>query len=78
MSNASLSRPRNLTLLFGALALGLALGTPALAQDAPQMNLPRAKLAAGMHQIDAQVAATPEQRSTGLMFRKEMPQHEGM
>ena len=42
------------------------------------MNLPRAKLAAGMHQIDAQVAATPEQRSTGLMFRKEMPQHEGM
>ena len=42
------------------------------------MNLPRAKLAAGMHQIDAQVAATPEQRSTWLMFRKEMPQHEGM
>ncbi len=50
----------------------------ATAQDAPQMNLPRVKLSAGMHQIDAQVAATPEQRSTGLMFRKEMPQHEGM
>jgi len=50
----------------------------AAAQDAPQMNLPRIKLSAGMHQIDAQVAATPEQRSTGLMFRKEMPQHEGM
>lgn len=42
------------------------------------MNLPRVKLAAGMHQIDSQVAATPEQRSVGLMFRKEMPQHEGM
>lgn len=42
------------------------------------MNLPRTKLSAGMHQIDAQVAATPEQRSIGLMFRKEMPQHEGM
>ena len=42
------------------------------------MNLPRVKLSAGMHQIDAQVAATPEQRSIGLMFRKEMPQHEGM
>ena len=42
------------------------------------MNLPRVKLAAGMHQIDAQVARRPEQRMIGLMFRKEMPQHEGM
>jgi uncharacterized membrane protein (UPF0127 family) len=49
----------------------------AFAQEA-QMNLPRVKIAAGMHQIDAQVAATPDQRMTGLMFRKEMPQHEGM
>ena len=31
-----------------------------------------------MHQIDAQVAQTTEQRQIGLMFRKEMPQHEGM
>ena len=50
----------------------------AFAQDQPQMNLPRARLSAGMHQVDAQVAATPAQRATGLMFRKEMPQHEGM
>jgi len=49
----------------------------AWAQDA-QMNLPRVTLSAGMHQIDTQVALTPEQRSIGLMFRKEMPQHEGM
>lgn len=48
------------------------------AQDSPQMNLDRVKLASGMHRIDAQVAATPEQRQTGLMFRKNMPQHEGM
>src|SRR5687768_789561 len=59
---------------FAAAAL-IAVG--ALAQEA-QMNLPRIRLAAGMHQIDAQVAASPEQRSTGLMHRKEMPQHEGM
>ena len=78
MSNVSLSRPRTFTPLFGALALGLALGTPALAQDTPQLNLTRVKLAAGMHQIDAQVAQTPAQRQTGLMFRREMPQHEGM
>ncbi len=42
------------------------------------MNLPRVKLGAGMHQIDAQVALTPQQRSIGLMMRKEMPLHEGM
>jgi uncharacterized membrane protein (UPF0127 family) len=50
---------------------------PAAAQE-PQMTLPRVKLGAGMYQIDAQVAQTPDQRMTGLMFRKEMPQYEGM
>ncbi|WP_411881153.1 DUF192 domain-containing protein [Polaromonas sp. YR568] len=64
---------------FGALALAaLLLPICASAQDAPQMNLQRVKLSAGMHLIDAQVAFTPEQRQTGLMFRKEMPQQEGM
>jgi uncharacterized membrane protein (UPF0127 family) len=48
------------------------------ALEQPQLDLPRIKLGAGMHQIDAQVARTPEQRSTGLMFRKEMATHEGM
>jgi uncharacterized membrane protein (UPF0127 family) len=48
------------------------------AQDGPQMSLQRVKLSAGMHLIDAQVALTPEQRQIGLMFRKEMPQQEGM
>lgn len=28
--------------------------------------------------IDAQLAATPEQRTVGLMHRQEMPAHEGM
>ena len=50
----------------------------AAAQEGPQLNLPRVKLTTGMHVIDAQVAATPEQRMTGLMHRQEMPQHEGM
>ncbi len=57
--------------------LSLALITSTFAQE-PQTTLPRVKLAAGMHQIDTQVAATPEQRSTGLMHRTTMPQHEGM
>ena len=59
-----------------ALAAAL-LACAAFAQE-PQLNLPRVKLAAGMHIIDAQVAATPDERMTGLMHRKEMPQHEGM
>ncbi|MBA4328993.1 MAG: hypothetical protein C0428_12260 [Polaromonas sp.] len=50
----------------------------ATAQDAPQMNLQRSTLSAGMHQIDVQLATTPAQRQTGLMFRKDMPQGEGM
>lgn len=48
------------------------------AQGQPQMDLPRVKLQAGIYQIDAQLAMTQEQRATGLMFRKEMPQPEGM
>jgi len=44
----------------------------------PQLDLPRTTLTVGMHRIDAQIAATHPQRQTGLMHRKEMPQHEGM
>jgi uncharacterized protein len=60
------------------LPLLMVLTGTALAQDTPQLNLPHVKLGAGIHQIDAQVAQTQEQQSTGLMFRREMPQHEGM
>jgi uncharacterized membrane protein (UPF0127 family) len=54
------------------------LQTFARAQSTPQMELPRLTLSAGMHLIQAQVAATPDQRSVGLMFRREMPANEGM
>ncbi len=61
--------------LFGLLTL---IGGTSHAQDTAQLNLPRVRLSAGIHLIDAQLAATPEQRATGLMFRKEMPATEGM
>jgi uncharacterized membrane protein (UPF0127 family) len=48
------------------------------AQETPQTNLQRTTLSTGIHRIDTQVAVTPEQREVGLMYRKEMPQHEGM
>ena len=60
------------------LALGAVLASPSHAQNAPQMDLPRVKLSAGMYLIDAQVAAAQNQRSIGLMFRREMPQSEGL
>ena len=60
------------------LGMTTALVIPSHAQNASQMDLPRVKLSAGMHLIDAQVAATQDQRSIGLMFRREMPQSEGM
>jgi hypothetical protein len=62
---------------FLAALLAFAAAT-AFAQGQPQLDLPRVRLQAGMNQIDAQVAAGYEERMTGLMFRKEMPQHEGM
>ena len=65
--------------LLAALAL-TALAPLAAAQGSagtPQ-TLPAITLQAGMHNIRAAVAQTPEQRQTGLMFRREMAQHEGM
>lgn len=59
-----------------AAATLLAAATSALAQ--PQLDLPRVPITAGMYRIDAQVASTPQQRQTGLMFRENLPQQEGM
>jgi hypothetical protein len=59
----------------------LTLSHVALAKEAPgqpQVDLPRTALQAGMYRIDAQLALTEEQRSIGLMWRRDMPQHEGM
>jgi uncharacterized membrane protein (UPF0127 family) len=55
---------------------GLATGS-AQATAAPQ-SLPTTSLTAGMHLIKAMVADSPEERSTGLMFRTEMAANEGM
>ena len=60
------------------LGLLLALMGSAWSQEAPQLQLPRVTLSAGMYLIQAQVASTPQERTVGLMFRKEMPVNEGM
>ena len=60
------------------LVIGLAPSTAAWSQDLPQMTLQRARLGAGMYQIDVQLALTPAEQQTGLMHRKDMAQQEGM
>ena len=52
--------------------------TSAQAQTGPRLDLPRTPLNAGMHRLDVQLAQTPQQRQIGLMWRQDMPQHEGM
>jgi len=63
-----------------ALALLMVIAAPASlqAQQGPQPRLPTVDLRAGMHTIKAELAVTPEQQMTGMMFRKEMNGNEGM
>jgi hypothetical protein len=60
------------------LTLLLSLSALASWAQSAQTGLPRVQLQAGMYQIQAQLAATPEQRAIGLMNRPDMPPHEGM
>jgi uncharacterized membrane protein (UPF0127 family) len=70
---------RFFSFLTGCFGLLIWLGsTSSWAQGTPQMGLERTQLMAGMHRLDVQLAQTPEQRQIGLMWRKDMPQHEGM
>ena len=55
----------------------LALISTGLLAQSPQ-RLSTVQLRAGMHQIQAQVAQTDEQRAIGLMHVREMPLHAGM
>ena len=49
----------------------------ASAQEAPQ-KLAQVRLTAGIHNINAELASTPQQREIGLMFRAAMPANDGM
>ena len=62
---------------FAAGAAALCFAALAAAQDGPQ-RLPQIRLNAGIHNINAELAATPEQREVGLMFRTSMPAGDGM
>jgi uncharacterized membrane protein (UPF0127 family) len=75
--NVTLQRGAGLVRRWAALlAAQLALAIGVQAQQA--QSLPITTLSVGMHNIKAQLAVTPEQRQVGLMFRRDMPTHEGM
>jgi uncharacterized protein len=60
----------------GAVAL-LCFATLASAQEGPQ-KLAQVRINAGIHNINAELASTPQQREIGLMFRPSMPTNDGM
>ena len=65
--------------LAALLLLSASLVMPTHAQQQqPQTDLARTQLSVGLYKIDTQIAQTPLQREIGLMFRKTMPQAEGM
>ena len=68
----SINKSTALMLLSAALAGG------AVAQDAAQPRLDTVNLVAGMHNIKAELARTPQQRQIGMMHRTQMASHEGM
>lgn len=70
----SLPRSAPLAILFALLGL---LASALVAAQQPQ-QLPTVALTAGMHNVRAQLAASPDQRQIGLMHRREMPTNEGM
>lgn len=43
-----------------------------------QTNLPTIQLSAGLYKMNVQVASQPNELQTGLMWREEMPENEGM
>ena len=60
-----------------AVIAALCVAAVASAQDGPQ-KLAQVRRNAGIHNINAELASTPQQREIGLMFRNAMPANDGM
>ncbi len=71
-------KPRPALVRHCLATLLVALGATAHAQEGPQARLQTVEITAGMHVIKAEVAVTPTEQATGMMFRREMPGNEGM
>jgi uncharacterized membrane protein (UPF0127 family) len=61
-----------------ALVFAAVTSLAAVAQQGPQGRLASLPITAGMHVIQAELAITPQQQMTGMMFRTTMGTNEGM
>jgi uncharacterized protein len=61
--------------LLALALLAFVLAAPAVAQKLERVEIVTRN---GVHVFDVEMAVTAEQRSTGLMFRKELPEGRGM
>lgn len=71
-------RARRATLALLAASSALAMAQAQTAAEGQPQRLPAVALQAGMYNIRAEVAATPEQRQKGLMHRRDLGAYEGM
>ncbi len=72
-------RPAGARALWLLMSMCMLLVAPLVqAQIAAQPRLPTVDIQAGMFIIKAELAITPEQQATGMMFRTEMGTNEGM
>lgn len=70
---------RHFAAVAAVIALLLATAAPvAGAQAGPQPTLPTVRLTAGLHVITAELAATPQSRMVGMMFRDKVAPNHGM
>lgn len=67
-----------LALVLMLVLLLVALAGPAQAQGQAQPRLPTLPLIVGKHKVTAEVAADPQTRERGLMFRFDLRDEEGM
>jgi len=66
------------TLALAAILLLAPLPAVSVAQTEAQASLPAVRLNAGIHVIQAEVAASADERATGLMYRETMAANAGM
>lgn len=69
---------RHYTLALALVAGALAMPLHAQPADGKPQALPVTRIRVGSHPVDAEVAATPPERQTGLMYRFNLPADRGM
>ena len=73
-----MNRIKTFSGLFTSAFACIAFVSGAFAQTGPQPKLRTVELTAGMHVIHTELAVTPDEQATGMMFRRGMGGNDGM